>query len=745
LIRFIHANLFLGAAAAALIPVLIHLISRYRYRRERWAAMGFLLAAMKRSTRRIRLETWLLLLLRILVVLMIGMAVARPYVQVGSIIPAGAARVHRVLLIDNSGSMQATVHAASPMTRQERAVELALRLLDAFPEQDTVSLITLANPAEAVIAYEAFDRHQVIERLKRLRSTAGETDLLGGLQRCEELLDASNAAPGNRAVYLISDQRIQAWGDGDAASSTTDWKVGPTSIGSPSAAVAAARRVSALASLHLIRVADQNAPNLSVVSLTTDDSLPGRSRPVRFRAEVVNFGDDSAVGWTLAIRGDDRIVRRIPLDAIAPQQRLTVPFSMVFDTAGTRRVEARIEGIESDALSLDNVGRLSVEVRDSIPVLLVDGRPSATPFGGQCDYLATALAPGRALAGKPPVAPGDEPALLAPKVILGVDLAGEPLPTYGLVVLCNIAQLHPSMWERLTRYVHDGGALAIFMGDAVDREHYNRLAYRDGEGVLPGRLTAVAGDPIARDSFVRLRADSLTHPVVADFAATPRSGLFAARVFAHTTVEVNPLRAKVVLSYDNGAPALVLRSLGSGQVALMTTTANMEWTNLPAMGDYVSLVMNLATYLCSSNDARRNLQLGEPIREHLTAAQIGMTRQVVTPEDKTEPASLDCADDRCSLSFEGTDVPGFYTVSIGTDDRLFAVNMPPSEGDLRAWTPAQARARLGDGISFVTEPDDLVRNIASAPTRELAAGLTYLLLALLVIEMWAAMRFGGTR
>ena len=286
------------------------------------------------------------------------------------------------------------------------------------------------------------------------------------------------------------------------------------------------------------------------------------------------------------------------------------------------------------------------------------------------------------------------------------------------------------------------------MGDAVDREHYNRLAYRDGEGVLPGRLTGIAGDAVARESFVRLRADSLTHPVVADFAATPRSGLFSARVFAHTTVEVNPLRAKVVLRYDNGAPALVLRTLGSGKLALLTTTANMDWTNLPAKGDYVSLVMNLVTYLCASNDDRRNLRLGEPIREHLTAAQIGMTKQVVTPDDKTEPTRLDCADPPqagCWLSYEFTDAPGFYTVSIGDEDRLFAVNMPTSEGDLRAWTPEQARARLGAGVEFVTEPDKLVRNIARAPTRELASGLTYLLLALLVIEMWAAMRFGEAR
>ena len=51
----------LGWLAAAAAPWLIQLLSRRKYRETAWAAMDFLLAAVKRRTRRIRIEQWLLL------------------------------------------------------------------------------------------------------------------------------------------------------------------------------------------------------------------------------------------------------------------------------------------------------------------------------------------------------------------------------------------------------------------------------------------------------------------------------------------------------------------------------------------------------------------------------------------------------------------------------------------------------------------------------------------------------------
>src|SRR4051812_32179157 len=64
------------AAGAASIPVIIHLLNRKRYRVVNWAAMRFLLAAMKKNTRRLRVEQLLLLLLRVFIVLLVIVAMA---------------------------------------------------------------------------------------------------------------------------------------------------------------------------------------------------------------------------------------------------------------------------------------------------------------------------------------------------------------------------------------------------------------------------------------------------------------------------------------------------------------------------------------------------------------------------------------------------------------------------------------------------------------------------------------------
>ena len=106
-VPFVHPSIAGLALLAGLIPILVHLINRRRYVRVPWAAMSFLLAANRRSARRIRLEQSLLLLTRIAVVVLLGLAVARPFLPALPLWPSHSSRVHRVLLLDNSLSMNA--------------------------------------------------------------------------------------------------------------------------------------------------------------------------------------------------------------------------------------------------------------------------------------------------------------------------------------------------------------------------------------------------------------------------------------------------------------------------------------------------------------------------------------------------------------------------------------------------------------------------------------------------------------
>src|SRR5882724_9813021 len=97
-----------GAAIAAVaLPVLIHLLSRQRFRVIEWAAMRFLLAAQKKHRRRI--DHWLLLFLRVLALAipLAGMCAVSPWAEsVWQSISPGAAesvlnapRTHHVFVL----------------------------------------------------------------------------------------------------------------------------------------------------------------------------------------------------------------------------------------------------------------------------------------------------------------------------------------------------------------------------------------------------------------------------------------------------------------------------------------------------------------------------------------------------------------------------------------------------------------------------------------------------------------------
>ena len=75
--QFGSAGMLAWGAAAAL-PILIHLWSRRKFCQERWAAMAFLLAALRKNARRIQVEQWLLLALRSLILVLFAIALADP-------------------------------------------------------------------------------------------------------------------------------------------------------------------------------------------------------------------------------------------------------------------------------------------------------------------------------------------------------------------------------------------------------------------------------------------------------------------------------------------------------------------------------------------------------------------------------------------------------------------------------------------------------------------------------------------
>ena len=77
----------LGGLAAIAIPIIIHLLNRRTAKVLDWGAMQFLLESVESRKKRIQLEEALLLAARCLLVGLLALAVARPFIPPGSSVP----------------------------------------------------------------------------------------------------------------------------------------------------------------------------------------------------------------------------------------------------------------------------------------------------------------------------------------------------------------------------------------------------------------------------------------------------------------------------------------------------------------------------------------------------------------------------------------------------------------------------------------------------------------------------------
>src|SRR5437762_8407826 len=152
---FFVAGIFLAA-----IPIVIHLLNRRRFKTVQWAAMEFLLRAMRKNRRRIRFEQWLLLAVRCSVLFLLGLALARPLGCEETSLAALAARrtgLH-VIIVDNSYSMMYEADRPEAKTHLDQAKLLAKRLIDRFRGGgEAIAIISAARPAGAVLIPPTFD------------------------------------------------------------------------------------------------------------------------------------------------------------------------------------------------------------------------------------------------------------------------------------------------------------------------------------------------------------------------------------------------------------------------------------------------------------------------------------------------------------------------------------------------------------------------------------------------------------
>jgi len=577
---FLHPALLWGTALAS-VPLVIHILNRRRHRPLAWGAMRFVLAAHKRTRRRVQLENWLLLFLRMAAVAALAFAITRPFIGKESpLAPLTEKRRDLVLILDDSASTGyrevRTVHEA--LLERARAI---LAELDGT-RGDRVRLL-LAGHGVQVLASHAPD--DALAALSTVSEPSDEPlDLAAVLSEVATLAQEDAAESGHSAleVRLLSDLQKNSF---VAAPDEPAVAGGPAA---PSPMHEALDQLRTLGVSIWVEDLGPGAPqpaNLGLEAIEPLAEILGPGLTSEIAVKVRNFGPASraAVRVALSIDGVRQPSQKIDLGARSGAQAV---FPVAFDRPGFHALEAELEG---DRLAVDDRRAALVYVPAPLAVLLVNGAPSEDIGRDEVGVLRAALEPPDDGALVPAPAGGAYAPFLCDEVsaaAFGVP-EGDARP-YDVIVLANVGSLSGPTVEWLESWVARGGCLLITLGDhAADPTALDSLNARlwraDETGLLPAHLLHHVAVESRYSSYFRAATFVEDHPALA-FFADERWRPYLSELPIYEFVASEPLstaRALIRLDDADQSPLLVERPYERGRVYLWTTSIDGDWNVFP--------------------------------------------------------------------------------------------------------------------------------------------------------------------
>jgi hypothetical protein len=698
---------FLLAGLAAGVPILIHLINRHRALVHRFPALRFLLMADRRTARKFRLYQLLLLALRVLAILLLALLLSQP--RWGDEASAALALPPQatVVLLDNSLSMQLR---DGQETRLERAKTLAGQLLEGIAAPDSAVVLPLVTDdadTDAKPPLLGADAAALWDQVRAVSASHAAVDIAAAVQRAIEILQESTAP--RRRLMLLTDLTVHGW-EGFRVSDLP--------------------RVPEDLVVHVIRLGlPQRDANALISGVRVTEPPFIEQTPLDVTVWVRNYSDEPVRNLRVdLLLGGETVGQQ--LTDLAADEEVAVPFRIVAPEVGLHWGEVRLQG---DAFTEDDRFYVALQTVAPARVLVVDGDPGTSLFESETFYLLSALQP-RGSLGSP---------LFHPKPLVWEGLEQERLSDYSVIVLCNVEALSPQVRQGLHQFVTDGGGLIFFAGHQVDATRYNTLFYGSDTPLLPAAL----GEPVQlpEETPVTLQLADGAHEALAVFNGGAADMLTRSRFYRYFSVaEDEAGEADVLLSYDDGRPFLLERSLGRGRVLLFTSTADRDWTDLPTRTAYVPLMHSLVGYAAQLSEAAKRPQvfLPGPTSVRIQGAQEGGGLTILTPDGKELLSRFAGQEGVIEAPVTEYTVPGIYRLSSSADTDYLAVNATRAESDFAKLQQPDLQARW-QPLSVILEEEAALgeqADGAALPGREIAGMLLLALVAVLMVENVCANR-----
>ncbi len=560
----------LGGLALAGLPWIIHRIRKPTNNPTPFSSLMFLPESVPPIRHRKQIEHPWLMLLRMIILCLLALAFARPYVLTPTVATSDndAARRH-VLLVDTSlsttgsGQFEKTLAAA-----RARLAELGDEPVGLVTFQDTAQVLAPLDFAAGASSRKA------AEALDSITPTYGATNYLAGLKAAERMLlpaDEPPVAEGDveleRIIHLVSD--LQRTGLPD--------ELGRESL---------ARGIA----LQLVPVPPVAAGNAAVDAVVLATRAPNT---LIARVRLRNYGKVRIEGqlecWLNGAQAASQPV------SLRGESGVNVSLSAESDLAQPAQVEVRL--LVADGLSEDNTGFVVYTpdpVRDIGVVLETTAdRSQLIPF------LEAALAESQPVPWRwTPVRPAGFGEMTAPVLVL----PGVSAPSTE-----DIA--------RLAAYVEGGGRLLMVpsnqgfppaLTDTLLRPAGIEVAAPRYESIVPSRYALLSWIDFSNPAF-----QPFSSAAYSDFSMLRFHNYFPMRVARESAVQI---AARLQSEGDTVPdPAMVAFDRGAGRVVVWAFPLDADWTNITRTRRFVPLLHETIALL---------LPPLPPLRSHLASTAL---------------------------------------------------------------------------------------------------------------------------
>jgi len=530
--EFVNA-IFLFGLAAISIPIIIHLFNFRRYKKVYFTNVEFIKEIKQETKKKSKIKHLLILLCRILAIVCLVFAFARPFIPVDqSLINQGAANAVSIF-IDNSFSLEAVSESGNLL---DEAKSKAAEIASIYEPSDVFQLLT--NDFEPIHQHFV-SRDEFLEMLEKVSLSPAVKNISEANKRQIELFESK--PEHDKSAYIISDFQ-KSISDIDLLENDTSCNT------------------------FLIPVFTEMTNNLFIDSCWFESPVQQINSQVKLFVRIKNSSGVSyeKIPVKLIINNKQKALASFDIE---PESSSEIP--LIFTNNETGIQNAVLE-ITDYPITYDDKFYFSYSVSLQIKILCINS-------SNENIYLNSIY--------------GNDSTFVF-KNVLEKSIDYSSLNIINLIILNDLDDISSGLSMEIKRFVENGGSIIIIPSSDPDFANYNNFLTslntrtfirKDTNSINVSNINLdyeVYSDVFENDDDSKKKLPAnIDLPVVHTHFETKRS---------------SQTNEETLLLLQNGDNFLSVQSNGKGKVYVLASPLSSEFTNFPVHPVFVPTMYNIA-------------------------------------------------------------------------------------------------------------------------------------------------------